>query len=131
MTNKFDKNLAILTLLLTVSFMIRNTSPIGWPPLILIKIIKDRSLIPFIIALVAVFLPVAILSILVDSYFYQDFPVVTSLNFMRVNLQEGLSKYFGSFPFHFYIIGVIPLFFTVALPAVIYGFFSYMKDERG
>ncbi len=130
-SNKFDRNLAILTLMLTVSFMIRNTSPIGWPPLILIKIIKDRSLIPFLIALITVFIPAAFLCIVVDSYFYNEFPVITSLNFMRVNLQEGLSKYYGSFPFHFYVISVIPLFFTVAFPAVIYGFYRYLKDDRG
>lgn len=85
-TNKFDKNIVKLTCLLTISFMIRNTSPIGWPPLILIKIIKDRSWIPFILALIIVFIPVVFLSIAVDSYFYGEFPVITSLNFMRVNL---------------------------------------------
>jgi hypothetical protein len=69
-TNKFDKNIAILTGLLTVSFMIRNTSPIGWPPLILIKIIKDRSLVAFIMAFVVVFIPVVFVSILVDSFYY-------------------------------------------------------------
>jgi hypothetical protein len=69
-TNKFDKNIAILTGLLTVSFMIRNTSPIGWPPLILIKIIKDRSLVAFIMSFVVVFIPVVFVSILVDSFYY-------------------------------------------------------------
>jgi phosphatidylinositol glycan class B len=120
-SNKFDKNIVLLTFLLTLSFMIRNTSPIGWPPLILIKIVKDRSWLPFILAFVFVFIPVAFLSVALDSYFYGDFPVITSLNFMRVNVSEGLSKYFGTSPFHFYIIEAIPFFFTVALPAVIAG----------
>ena len=109
--------------------MIRNTSPIGWPPLILIKIIKDRSWVPFLLAFVLVFIPVAVLSVAIDSYFYGDFPVITSLNFMRVNLAEGLSKYYGSFPFHFYIFGVIPLFFTAAFPAVVFGYYAYLRDK--
>jgi phosphatidylinositol glycan class B len=128
-TNKFDKNIALLTALLTVSFMIRNTSPIGWPPLILIKVIKDRSLIPFIIAFVTVFIPVVFVSILIDSSYYNEFPVITSLNFMRVNLSEGLSKYFGSHPVHFYFTRTMPMFFTVSYPAVLYGFYAYTKDK--
>ena len=110
--------------------MIRNTSPIGWPPLILLKMFKDRSFIPFILAFIFIFLPVVFLSIAVDSYFYNEFPVITSLNFMRVNLSEGLSKYYGAFPFHFYIFGVLPLFFTAAIPAVYSGFFYYIRDQQ-
>lgn len=102
-SNKFDKNIVMLTFLLTLSFMIRNTSPIGWPPLILIKVIKDRSWIPFLLAFVLVFIPVAFLSVAIDSYYYGVFPVITSLNFMRVNVSEGVSKYYGTSPFHFYI----------------------------
>ncbi len=128
-TKKFDKNIVKLTFLLTISFMIRNTSPIGWPPLILIKMMKDRSWIPFILAFFLVFLPVVFLSITVDSYFYGEFPVITSLNFMRVNLSEGLSKYYGSFPLHFYLFGVLPLFFTVAFPAVLFGYYYYIRDN--
>jgi phosphatidylinositol glycan class B len=128
-TNKFDRNIVFLTFLLTLSFMIRNTSPIGWPPLILIKIIKDRSLLPFICAFVLVFIPVVFLSVALDSYYYGEFPVITSLNFMRVNVSEGLSKYFGSDPFHFYIVEAIPSFFTVAVPAVIAGYYIYLRDK--
>lgn len=109
--------------------MIRNTSPIGWPPLILIKIVKDRSWLPFISSFILVFIPVVFLSVAIDSYFYGEFPVITSLNFMRVNLSEGLSKYYGSFPFHFYIFGVIPLFFTAAIPAVFFGYYAYLRDK--
>ena len=128
-TNRFDKNIVLLTFLLTLSFMIRNTSPIGWPPLILIKIIKDRSWLPFIYAFSLVFIPTAFISVALDSYLYGDFPVITSLNFMRVNVSEGLSKYFGSDPFHFYILEAIPFFFTVALPAVIAGYYLYLRDK--
>lgn len=101
-SNRFDKNIVLLTSLLTLSFMIRNTSPIGWPPLILIKIVKDRSWLPFLCAFILVFIPVVFISVAFDSYVYGDFPVITSLNFMRVNVSEGLSKYFGSSPFHYY-----------------------------
>jgi phosphatidylinositol glycan class B len=128
-SNKFDKNIVYLTFFLTVSFMIRNTSPLGWPPMILIKMLKDRSYVPFILAFITIFIPVVIASTLLDSYYYNEFPVITSLNFMRVNVQEGLSKYFGSHPIHFFLSRTLPMFFTVAYPAVLYGFYAYTKDK--
>jgi hypothetical protein len=69
-TNKFDKNIIILTAALTVGFMMRNTSPIGWPPVLAVKILRDKSLIPFIIAGITIFIPVVGLCILVDSFYY-------------------------------------------------------------
>jgi len=69
-SNKFDKNIIILTASLTIGFMMRNTSPIGWPPIILIKILRDRSIIPFIIAGITVFIPVVAFCIVVDSFYY-------------------------------------------------------------
>ena len=123
--------MVILTAALTVSFMIRNTSPIGWPPLLLLKIIYDRSLIPVLLAGIFVFVPVLGFSICLDSFYYgfEDFPVVTAFNFVKANLAEGLSKYFGTDPSHFYIIAVMPLFFTVAYPSVIGSFYVYARDS--
>lgn len=120
----------MLTALLTVSFMIRNTSPIGWPPILLIKILKDGSLVPLLFAGVFVFLPVVALSVIVDSFYYgmSDFPVVTAYNFVRANLAEGLSKYFGTEPFYFYLLAVMPLIFTVAYPSSLLAPIIYGRD---
>jgi len=129
-TNKFDKNIIILTAALTVGFMMRNTSPIGWPPILAIKIWRDRSLIPFIIAGITIFIPTVCLCILIDSFYYgmKDFPVLTSYNFMRANLTEGLSKFFGTEPVHFYLFAVLPLIFTVAYPSFLAGLVVYPRD---
>ena len=129
-TNKFDKNLIILTAALTVGFMMRNTSPIGWPPVLAIKILRDKSFIPFILAGITVFIPMVCLCILIDSFYYgmKDFPVLSSYNFMQANLTEGLSKYFGTEPVYFYVLAVLPLIFTVAYPSVLAGFVVYPKD---
>jgi phosphatidylinositol glycan class B len=128
--NRFDFNVVMLTALLTVSFMIRNTSPIGWPPILLMKIIKDRSLIPLLFAGAFVFVPTVALCVLVDSYYYgmKDFPVVTAYNFVCANLAEGLSKYFGTEPPHFYLLAVMPLIFTVAYPASLVAPITYARD---
>ena len=120
-----------MTAALTVSFMIRNTSPIGWPPLILLKIIYDGSLVPFLMAGFLVFIPVVGLSICVDSFYYgmENFPVVTAYNFVMANLAEGLSLYCGSEPKTYYILAVMPLFFLVTYPSVLAGFYTYGKDS--
>ncbi len=109
--------------------MIRSTSPIGWPPLILIKIFKDHSWRPFLSAFALVFIPVASLIVGIDSFYYGFFPVITSLNFMKVNVAEGLSKYFGTDAFHIYFSDWIPEYFTVAIPAVYFGYYTYLRDK--
>ena len=111
--------------------MIRNTSPIGWPPLLLFKVIYEGSLIPFIIAGFVVFLPVVGLSICADSFYYgmDSFPVITAYNFVKANLAEGLSLYFGSEHPTFYLFKVMPLFFQAFYPAVLLGFYFYGRDS--
>lgn len=130
MKNKFDKNVVILTAGLTVSFMIRNTSPIGWPPLLLYKIIYDGSFTPFVLAGFLVFLPVIGLFVLMDSYYYgiESFPVVTSYNFVKANLAEGLSKYFGVEPTYHYIIDVFPCIFTLLYPCLLGAFCIQIRN---
>lgn len=73
----------------------------------------------FVLAGIFVALPVIGLCILLDSVYYGQF-TVTSLNFLRANILEGLSKYFGTDPFYYYVFIYMPSWFTIAYPAVIY-----------
>ena len=129
--NTFDRNVVLMTAALTVSFMIRNTSPISWPLLILLKIVKDGAFLPILISGFVVFLPLICAFTLIDSLYFgmQHFPVITALNFFNVNLGEGLSNYFGTDPWYMYITGVFPLYFTASLPFVFLGIYSYGKDK--
>ena len=45
--------------------------------------------------------------------------MLTSYNFLRVNILEGLSEYFGSDPKHKYILGFAPEIFTLMYPVVL------------
>lgn len=108
--------------------MIRNTSPIGWVPLLLIKIIKDWSLTAFILAGILVFIPIVCFCTMLDSIYYGEV-TFTAYNFLKSNLTEGLSKYFGTDPFYFYLIAIMPLLFIVVYPAVLLSFFVYLKDS--
>ena len=68
----------IFTALQTIGFMMRNTSPIGWLPLIIIKIFRDGSFVPFLIAGIFVFLPIVGACVYLDSFYYWKANTVVS-----------------------------------------------------
>lgn len=89
--NRFNLNTVMLTATITLSFMMRNTSPIGWIPLLAIKVLFERALVPFLIAGIFVAVPIMGLTVYVDTMYYLrdvDFSrwVFTSYNFMKVNI---------------------------------------------
>lgn len=66
-SDKYDRNTNIFTALLTISFMMRNTSPVGWIPLLFIKVIYDGAFRPFLIALFIIAIPIVIGCVYLDS----------------------------------------------------------------
>ena len=112
--------------------MMRNTAPIAWPPLLLYKVIYERSLKSFLIAGFTVFLPIIAISVGLDTFYYGSgeggYPVFTSLNFLKVNVVEGLSKYFGTDPIHAYLTGYMIHYLTVAYPFVLISMGVYGYD---
>ena len=60
----------IFTGLVSLQFMMRNTSPVGWLPLLAIKVFRDGAFVPFLAAAVVVALPIVIGSTLLDSWYY-------------------------------------------------------------
>ena len=70
--NEFNFNTVMMTALLTLGFMMRNTSPVGWIPLLAIKVFRDGAFVPFLIAGIFVFLPLTVACVYIDSVFYQQ-----------------------------------------------------------
>lgn len=68
--NKFDKNVRMFTLLISLSFVIRSSSPIGWVPLLVIKIFADNSFVPFLISGFLIAIPVIAFGIMIDTWYY-------------------------------------------------------------
>ena len=68
--DKFDKNVKILTLCLSLAFVVRISSPVGWLPLLLGKIIFDRSFKAFLIAGFTITIPIVLAAITIDSLYY-------------------------------------------------------------
>ena len=70
----FDKNLNKMTLLITVCFIARSSSLVAWIPLALLKIVEDFNFfLPILVAGLTVTLPLILISILIDSYYYGAF----------------------------------------------------------
>ena len=109
--------------------MMRNTSPIGWLPLLAIKVFKDGAFIPFLTSGIFVALPLIIACIWLDTIYYgSDKFVLTGYNFFKINLEEGLSKYFGEDPWWFYFVKGGFGIFTLIYPIVLFStFFTHIK----
>jgi len=67
---EFNRTTAIMTALITLSFMMRNTSPVGWLPLLLHKIIYDGSFFAFLKSGFVVALPIFGICIACDSLYF-------------------------------------------------------------
>lgn len=118
-----------MTALISVSFLMRNTSPVGWIPLLALKIVQDNSFCAFAVAGVVVAIPIIGFCVFLDSIYFGEL-TLTSYNFLRANILEGLSAYFGTDPFYTYVLVFMPFWFTVAYPAVMYSFYQYYVDLK-
>lgn len=119
-------NTVILTALITISFMIRNTSPVGWIPLLGYKVLFEGSLLPFIKSAICVALPIIFLLVWVDTEMYKaDVWVLTSWNFLEMNILHGLSKFFGEDPWTHYWMVIIPFELHLIAPAVPFAFVNH------
>ena len=89
---------------------------------------------PFLLAGVFVALPVIGLTIVIDTLYFlgrvdMENWVLTSYNFLRRNILEGLSEYFGSDPASKYLLGFAPEIFTMVYPLVLIGCFTHMRRK--
>jgi hypothetical protein len=98
----FDKALTLLTVTITISFIIRSSSLVGYIPIALMVIYQDFNFIlPILVAGLSVAIPLFGANIAIDTYFY-GFPTVPQYNFVYWNVLYGISEYFGREPFYYY-----------------------------
>lgn len=98
----FDKSLSIMTVFITLSFLIRSSSLVGYLPLALLVIYQDsRFFVPIVVAGLTCAVPMVIASVAIDTFMYGTltFP---QFNFVHWNVVKGISKYFGTDPFWYY-----------------------------
>ena len=127
--DKFTSKTAILTALISISFMIRNTSAVGWLPLLAYKVLFEGSFVPFLKAGIFIALPVLALLIWVDTVMYNsDKWVVTSYNFLEMNILHGLSKYFGEDPWYWYVAVIIPFELHMLVPFIPFAMVKHYQN---
>ena len=130
--------------------MMRNTSPVGWIPLLFVKVIHDGAFVPFLIAGIFVALPLIFATVYLDSIYYMGANTsstgtsldersldkkfewtVTSYNFLKINVLDGLSKYFGDHQVTEYIANFLPKdIFKVFYPFMIVGAYKYFRQRN-
>ena len=139
---KVDKTLSIWTVvfvaILSVQLMTRITAPVSWVPLIYIKVFRDEVFIPFIICGVMVAGPLLVLITYMDSSYYsmKEFNgedtfewTITGYNFIRSNLIEKKSEYFGIEPMNMYVAHYFPKYYSIMFPVVVFGIFLFIKEQ--
>ena len=108
--------------------MMRNTSPVGWLPLLAIKVIREGSLLPFIVSGLFVALPIIFGCVWMDTVVYgSDKWVFTGYNFLEMNIIHGLSKYFGEDGPFYYLIAAAPSIFVILVPVAILSVFTHIR----
>ena len=111
----------LLTALITIAFIGRNTSIVGWIPLLAIKVLREEALPAFLLSSITVAIPCIAIMVYIDTVYYGgDEWVMTSLNFLKVNVLENLSQYFGEDPWFWYVHAYNPEIFTILCPFVLY-----------
>lgn len=107
----------------------RNTSPVGWIPLLGYKVLFQGSLKPFILSAITVALPLIFALIYLDTWWFgaKDELVLTSWNFLKMNILEGLSKFFGTSPIRYYAVEGIPVIFGIMFPLAWYSIYFHAK----
>lgn len=98
----FDSSLCKLTLAITISFVVRSSSIVGYVPLALMAIAQDwRFFLPIVVAGLTIAIPIVLVNLVSDAYFY-GYWTVPQYNFIYVNVVMGLSKFFGEMPWYYY-----------------------------
>ena len=100
---KFDRNMMLMVVFISLAFIIRSSSLIGWIPLAMFKMFQS---VDYFVAILQSGLLIAVPTILISIYFdclaYGTF-TVPMINFVHVNVVENISKYFGTSPWYFYL----------------------------
>lgn len=67
----FDKSITMLTLAITISFITRSSSLVGYIPLALIVIVQDfRFFLPIVVAGLTIAIPACFINLSFDAYLY-------------------------------------------------------------
>jgi hypothetical protein len=80
--DRFDINLAMVAMIVTFSLGIRNTTVIGWIPILLFKMIEELAVVPFAASIILIVLPTFGIIFVIDTLYYESY-TVTAWNYFQ------------------------------------------------
>jgi len=96
--------MAMMTMSITMVFLVRSSSLVGWVPLALWKIFSGFDFfLAILTAGVCIAIPVCVVSVIIDSLYYGKL-TIPQVNFVFINVVDNISKYFGTEPWFYYIL---------------------------
>ena len=99
-----DVDAIILTVLITMSFIMRNTSIVPWLIPMAYKVFIHKTFMKFLFWGFSIAVPIMMISVAWDSYYYGGL-TFTAYNFLNFNVLSGQSKHFGiNSPFNYVLI---------------------------
>eukprot|EP00112_Aurelia_sp_Birch-Aquarium-sp1_P020187 Seg5146.2 transcript_id=Seg5146.2/GoldUCD/mRNA.D3Y31 product="GPI mannosyltransferase 3" protein_id=Seg5146.2/GoldUCD/D3Y31 len=126
------KNLLCGILFCGLSCIVRPTAATTWLPIILyelyIDLFKRRSLRVFKYSILCV-LVLFVASTAVDYLFYGRF-IIVHFNFIKFNVMQGMSGFYGTHPWHWYFTQGIPVVLFTHLPLFLLGLYKMETHER-
>lgn len=116
----------IMTFCLSIAFVCRISSPVGWVPLLLWKIFAENCFEVFLKAGMTISLPVLGFAIAIDSIYYGKL-TFSIYAFLKFNILENKSRFFGVSPWHEYLRLLLPdalkySLFVVLAGMIVYGY---------
>ncbi|TPX33207.1 hypothetical protein SmJEL517_g03891 [Synchytrium microbalum] len=103
-----------------LTFVIRPTGVMLWSFLGLSLLIRANRKISVLLKALAVGASVIAISFTLDRIFFRRW-TCTFCNFAYLNIVEGISSYYGTHPWHWYITQGLPVIMGTHLPFAIYG----------
>jgi hypothetical protein len=108
---QFDRNMVAMTAAITLAFLVRSSSLVGWFPLALYQIMLSiNDFYAILQGGIIVAVPIMLFSVGMDSWYYGTltFP---QLNFVYLNVVDNMSRHFGIEETTYYI-KEIPIFLS-------------------
>lgn len=109
----------------------RPTSVLLWIPLALDYWRRQQHPISFLLfEIIPIMMVVVALGVAVDSYYY-GYLIFTPWQFLKFNVINKLSIFYGVHPWHWYILQGIPVVLGIMLPFFVGGLFLITSNKMG
>ncbi|XP_028926574.1 GPI mannosyltransferase 3 [Ornithorhynchus anatinus] len=116
--------------LVAVAFVVRPTALIPWLPLLFRHFWQEPKKPNLVLHR---FVPVGLatlgLSLIIDRIFFGEW-ILVQFNFLKFNVLQNLSTFYGSHPWHWYLTQGFPLVLGTHFPFFIHGCFRAPKRAR-